>query len=80
MPNPTLPLLVQANVVPDVGLLKLMGAPEAEPQYVIFPMELTTGVGLTVTVKARVGPVQKAVLGVTFTVLITTPEPPLVAV
>ena len=80
MPNPTFPLLAQANVVPDVGLLKLMGAPEADPQYVMFPMELTTGVGLTVTVKGRVGPVQVAVLGVTFIVLITIPDPVFVAV
>lgn len=46
----------------------------------MFPMGLTTGVGLTVTVKGRVGPVQAAVLGVTFIVLITIAEPALVAV
>lgn len=80
VPNPTLPLLVQINVVPEVGLLKLIGAPEADPQYVMFPIEVTTGVGLTVTVKGRTGPVQVAVLGVTFTVLIIMAEPALVAV
>ena len=46
----------------------------------MLPMELTMGVGLTVTVKGRTGPVQVAVLGVTFIVLIIIPGPPLVAV
>ena len=32
VPNPTLPLLVQLNVVPEVELLKLIGAPCTEPQ------------------------------------------------
>jgi hypothetical protein len=56
---------VQAKVVPDVALEKLMAGALAFPQKAASVMAAATGVGLTVTVKPVAGPVQVPVVGVT---------------
>lgn len=80
VPKPTLFELIQLNVVPAVGLEKLIPATEIPPQKTLLAMAFTVGVGLTVTVKVLLTPGHPPTLGITVTVAVNTEVPAFVAV
>jgi hypothetical protein len=80
VPNPTLALLLQVNVVPVTGPLKLIALPPAPLQCTRSAIALTVAVGLTVTVNVRVLPTHPFAVGVTVTVVVTGAVPALRAV
>jgi hypothetical protein len=65
---------------PVVGLVKLIAAAAAPLQYVALAIELTVGVGFTVTVNVVAGPVHPFAVAVTLTVAVTGELVALVAV
>ena len=79
-PKPTLTELVQLNVVPDTGPLKLIAVPLAPLQCVRLATVVTVAVGLTVTVNVVGVPAHPLAVGVTVTVAVTGAVPALAAV
>src|SRR6185369_10053332 len=80
VPKPTLIELLQLNVVPDTGPLKLIAAPLAPLQCVRLATVVTVAVGLTVTVNVVGVPAHPLAVGVTVTVAVIEAVPALAAV
>ena len=80
VPKPTLAVLVQLNVVPDTGPLKVIAVPLAPLQCVRLATVVTVAVGLTVTVNVVGVPTHPLAVGVTVTVAVTGAVPALAAV
>ena len=72
VPKPTFAVLVQANVVPVTGPLKLIAAPATPLQYGPWLLTaVTVGLGFTVTVNVLGVPAHPLAVGVTVTVATT---------